>query len=267
MSRLIHILIPSLMLVAALACSDRPDNIIDHDTMAKILADIHKGEGVIQSNQRHFTNDSVKRLFRQSIYDRHGVTSDDFYSSLDWYGYHVEEFDEIYNTTIAILEDELEKAQSLAGSAAELNASAASTSMDGDSINVWRSERYRRFSSNMPTDHMSFSLRSDRFWDKGDVYIFRGKFSGVKAPVDYVMTVEYQDGTKEYMHERIAGGGWHEVGIAMNPERKANIIYGYVMCPTTERQIAMVDSITLTRTRWGGHYNYLRDKVKSYGKK
>lgn len=267
MIRLIHILLPVLLIVGAIGCSDRPSNIIDQSTMAEILADIHKGEGVIQSNQRHFTSDSLKRLFRQSIYARHGVTSDDFYASLDWYGYHIDEFDEVYNKTIAILEAELEEAQSRAGSVAEINPRNINEAIDGDSINVWRSERYRRFATNMPTDHMTFSYKSDRFWDKGDVYTFRGKFSGLKAPVDYVFTAEYQNGTKEYIHKRVSGNGWHEASIALNPELAANTVYGYVLCPTTDGQIALVDSITLVRTRWGNHYQHLRDDVKTYSKK
>jgi len=253
--------LPCLLILAiiSVACSDRPDNVLDRESMARLLADFHKGEGVIQSNQRYFPTDSSKRAFRQSIYVKHGVTSDQVYASLDWYGYHVEEFDEVYNRTIEILGEELTEAQRNIGSASEL-ALNSHVSMEGDSVDVWPSIRYRRLAANMPGDYLKFDLSSDRFWDRADVYTLRAKLSGVKAPVDYVLAVDYFDGSSEYVAKKIPGAGWHEVAIALDSAKVARQVYGYINY-VPKNEVAFIDSISLIRTRWGGHYRYLRDDV------
>ncbi len=245
------------------ACSDRPDNVLDKESMAALIADIHKGEGVIQTNNRYFVTDSAKRVFRQSIFEKHGVTSEQVYGSLEWYGYNVEKFDEVYTRAIEILEEELRVAQSNIGSAAEL-ATVRNVAIEGDSVDVWPTLRFRRFAATMPDDYLKFDLASDRFWEKGDVYTLRAKMEGLRKPVTYVMAVDYFDGSRDYISRTIPGNGWHEVALALDSAKVAHQVYGYInYVPSGE--VAFVDSVSLTRTRWGAHRRDLRKMVTSFG--
>lgn len=261
-SSLSNILLCAAVTIVAMACTSRPDDVLDKESMAAVLADLHKGEGVVQSNQREFPSDSAKRVFRQSIFARHGVTSDDVYRSLDWYGYHIEQLDEVYARTVEMLEGELEEAKANIGSASELG-KVSDVSMDGDSVDVWSGVRSRRFSRNMPSDFIRFDLNSDRYWDRGDVYTMRAKLIDTNRPVTYVIAVDYFDGSTEYLTRTLSGTGWQEVGMALDSAKVAHQIYGYIMYEPGDREVAYVDSISLMRTRWGGHYRYLRPAVKS----
>ena len=109
-------LLPLLcILLLAAACDRRPDGVLGKEDMARLLADIHKAEIVAETNTRTY-NDSLKRVLRQSVYARHGVTTEDVDSSLSWYGYNMEKYLEVYDRVIEILEKERDDARLKAGS-------------------------------------------------------------------------------------------------------------------------------------------------------
>lgn len=83
------VIILSLILAS---CSKTPGYVISEDKMAEILADIHTGEAVVESNSSSFRNDSTKRALLQSICMRHGVTTQELDTSLYWYGNNLQEY-------------------------------------------------------------------------------------------------------------------------------------------------------------------------------
>ena len=68
------------------SCDRTPDYVIKPDDMASLLVDIHKGEGVVDLNSSAYRNDSARKVLKQSIYMRHGVTAEQVDTSLEWYG-------------------------------------------------------------------------------------------------------------------------------------------------------------------------------------
>ena len=71
------------------------------------MADIHTGEAVVEQNRQYYPDDSARQVFRQSIYMKHGITPEQFDSSLSWYGHHITEYMALYDRTIEILENRL----------------------------------------------------------------------------------------------------------------------------------------------------------------
>ncbi|MDE6826066.1 MAG: DUF4296 domain-containing protein, partial [Paramuribaculum sp.] len=83
------ILLTALSAVAG-GCNPAPDGVLSPDEMAEVLADIHIGESVSETERRVFNNDSIRRVLKQSILMKHGLNSETFDSSLMWYGQHID---------------------------------------------------------------------------------------------------------------------------------------------------------------------------------
>lgn len=259
-------LLPLLcILLLAAACDRRPDGVLDKEDMARLLADIHKAEIVAETNTRTY-NDSLKRVLRQSVYARHGVTTEEVDSSLSWYGYNMEKYLEVYDRVIEILEKERDDARRKAGSASE--STDIDISFDGDSVDVWTGERLLRLAPNMPVELLPFTLTSDRNWQQGDAYTLKTKLINPSAPVDVTIVVRYREGTDEYVNTQFNGEGWHELRLATDKNRDPREVYGYISSRPAGQHTSYLDSITLVRVRENSPFNEeARRNVRTFAPK
>lgn len=240
--------------VIAGGCSSTPDGVLDKEDMATLLADIYVGESVVDNDSRTYRSDSLKRALRQSIYARNGFTVEEVDSSLKWYGRHMDKYTEVYDRTIEILEKRLEKAN-----IAVDNQTTAPTAvaLDGDSVDVWPTSRYFRIASNLPSDIIAFSLSSDRYWERGDVYSLRSKIIGGRLPAIIRLAADYYDGTTDYVSSTSAGEGWKELTLVLDSAKVASSVYGTITYPIYGSTSidgpaipVLIDSISLYRSRW-----------------
>lgn len=255
----IYILILSLVVVS---CSGRPRKVLSTDKMARVLADIHIAESIIEQDRRNFSSDSAKKALKQSVLIHNNVTSEQFDSSLSWYGYNMDKYVEVYDKVIAYIEDDITKTQALAGSSGDVSASQRYL-VEGDSVDVWPDIRFRIFSSAMPTDMITFSLNSDQNWEKGDIYNLSARMTDAKGPVELTLVSEYQDGYKDYNSSVVPGDGWHKVVLALDPDKTATNIYGILRYDAKAGEEAFMDSISLIRSRTNVGAAVLRERQKT----
>lgn len=244
------------------SCDRTPDYVIKPDDMASLLVDIHKGEGVVDLNSSAYRNDSARKVLKQSIYMRHGVTAEQVDTSLEWYGHNIEKYIEVYDKVIEQLEKELKDADvAAAGEKVQLAAI-------GDSVDAWNDTRYRRFAYGAPADNLKFSFRRDENWEEGDVYTWRMFVSNRQSPLRVTIGADYNDGTTDYITTTITSDGWNEVEFPADTARTLRYVYGMIELNPKRGEIAYVDSITLVRTRFSPD-SYKRGLVKHYsnGKK
>lgn len=236
-------------------CSGVPDEVIQPHDMAALMADIHLGEAVAEQSRSTFRSDSVKQLFKQSIYAKHGVTADEVDSSMMWYGRHVDKYAEIYAEVEEILEGRIAEANEVASTSTD-RPSMQAFEADGDSVDIWPLYRTTFLNPNFPTDRVAFVIKSDRFWDKGDVYCLR--FKGVDTPdqFDITIAVEYNEGSVDYSSAHKRGPGWQELYLHLTDTLTASQVYGVITYQPTEshsglsnRPAARIDSISLVRMR------------------
>lgn len=264
-----HISIHTLLGTTAimlLSCSTRPDYVLDPDDMAALLADIHTGEAVVENNFRHYDSDSSRSVLRQSIYAKHGVDAARVDSSMMWYGQHMDEYLEVYERTIDLLNADIAKAQEDAGSNST-DMSNQTFAFEGDSVDVWTDIRYRRLSANMPSEFIAFSLNSDNNWEKGDAYEFKYKLLGVHGTTRATLMAEYHNGTREYVSQNIGNNGWNSIKLVLDSTRTPYNVSGFIHYQPVKGEVAYIDSISLTRTRWGAHKKALRNNVKIFNLK
>lgn len=262
-SALIRFMLLPVTILLTAACGNRPDGVLDKEEMAQLMADIHIGESVVETNSSSFNNDSTKRAFRQAIYARHGLTPEMADSSLRWYGYHMEKYIEVCDRTVEILEKKLEEEQERGGSAASVGIRGGALPMEGDSVDVWYETRYRPFSRRLPTELITFYFTYDANWERGDVYIFKTKLTGTVHPAQLSIGVDYSDGHSETYSTKFTGDGWHEAIFALDSLRSAREIVGSLRYSAADAETMFADSISLTRTRIAPHNRTARQNMNA----
>ncbi|MDE6248860.1 MAG: DUF4296 domain-containing protein [Paramuribaculum sp.] len=231
------------------SCSTTPSGVIPPEKMSQLLADIFTGESVVDNNSRAFKDDSVKTALLVSIYKRHGVDAATVDSSFMWYGKHMDLYTEVYDRTIEILEDRLNKATL----AADNLGTGPSVALEGDSVDVWPSIRYLRLTPDMPSEIVPFSLSSDRHWERGDTYTLSFKLNGDEFnPTSVTIAAEYYDGTTDYTRSSLRGEGWKSITLVLDSTRAASNVFGVIAHPMGDdaSKVTLIDSISLYRTRW-----------------
>lgn len=236
------------------ACNGVPSDVIQPHDMAALMADIHLGEAVVEQSRATFPTDSVKQLFKQSIYAAHGVTAAEVDSSMMWYGRHVEKYNEVYEEVEKILDAKIAEANEIASTASE-RAPILAFEAEGDSVDIWPSYRTSFLSPNFPSDRIPFFIKSDRFWENGDIYCLR--FKAVNAPEKFDVTIagEYSNGAVDYASQQPQGDGWHQIYLHLNDTLSATGLYGAIVYQEATDYIpgrsveARIDSISLVRMR------------------
>jgi hypothetical protein len=93
-------------MMAFLTCKQKhaaaPSHLLDKDQMAKILAEIHLKEGVI-NNYAINNSDTTSFLYRKveaDIFKKYAVDTNSYYESYKYYLIHPEEFTDMYKQVI-----------------------------------------------------------------------------------------------------------------------------------------------------------------------
>ncbi|MDE6206615.1 MAG: DUF4296 domain-containing protein [Muribaculaceae bacterium] len=224
------------------ACSGVPSGVIPPDKMSKLMADVHIAEAVLDMNRSTYSNDSLRQTMKQSVFARYKVTSAEFDSSLSWYGHHIEKYMEVYDGTIDILERRLtETGNRLAAD--------ASLSIAGDSVDVWPGARYIRIGAKAPSNTVVFDYSRDHNWERGDMYTWRGKFFNTYGDSEWLIGIDYADGSSEWHNERLSGDGWREMKVQTDSLRDPVRIYGYMLMKYRPGTEVVVDSLQMVRRR------------------
>jgi hypothetical protein len=252
-----RIAIAACVTLAVISCDKTPDYVIKPNDMVSLLVDIHKGEGVIDLNSSSYRSDSLRKVMRQSIYEKHGVTSEQVDTSLVYYGHNIEKYIEIYDKVIAELETELKDADvAAAGEKVQL-------AVIGDSVDAWSDSRYRRFAYGMPSDNMKFSFKRDENWESGDTYEWKVYVVNFQYPTKWTLSADYQDGTTDYVTSSITHDGWNTIKFYGDTAKTMRTFYGVLDHPSAKGSVMYVDSISLVRTRFSPD-TYNRGMIKTY---
>lgn len=249
------ILLTALSAVAG-GCNPAPDGVLSPDEMAEVLADIHIGESVSETERRVFNNDSIRRVLKQSILMKHGLNSETFDSSLMWYGQHIDLYTKVYEHVTEILEDRITRLESEGVYNAQENSretNLASIEFDGDSVDVWTMARSYMLTDRGPVTQIPFHLTNDNNWEKGDRYIMNLTTHGLKGQLGVTMAVEYFDGSVDYFNSLIAGNGKRNIKLALDSAKNAHYVYGVISSQPVKDSRLFIDSLSLYRVRKAPH--------------
>lgn len=252
--------------VSAAACSSVPDGVLGKEDMARLMADIHTAESMLEIDRVSFRNDSARMALKQTVYARHGITAAEFDSTLVWYGHHLDKYVEVYDRVGEILQERMD--------AIDADLADLGLTVVGDSADAWGDVRSKVFDRRYPGDFLSFSIKADDTWEPGDRYMWRMKTFNNIRPVRMVMVADYDDGRSDMRSAVAEGDGWQELSLELDSTRVATRVYGSALIDIAGKERVFVDSISLVRTRvnpsryWSSRrnivpFNYGRKPVRN----
>ena len=238
-----HILWIILGVAFVVGCSHIPSYVIPKNKMINVLMDVYRGDALIESAPIEFKNDSLKKIVKQSVFEKHGITQEMFDTSLIWYGKHTEEYVEILNE----LEKRLDKKEQQV--IAEARREGEATIASGDSIDLWDFGTIRFLSHKVADSTMTFRFQPNADFRRGDAYQWQFRMLSDDVTLRAFIGANYEDGSVTYIESDLNAKGWNKLRFQTDSTRNLVQIYGGVTFKPGEKNIALIDSIQLVRTR------------------
>ncbi|MCQ2290546.1 MAG: DUF4296 domain-containing protein [Muribaculaceae bacterium] len=237
-------------------CDKAPDGVIKESDMADFLYDLYRLEAIIDMNPDAFPTDSLKRVAKQSLFKKHGITQADYDSSLVWYATNFEAYSTVHKKVIMRLnEDKKDLASEMATGPQERktdNANQQQRKMyeaKGDTADIWNDERSLMLTAGLKRGYFTFDYEPDGEHRKGDRYMLSMKMLSFNNTFGLMLAVEYSDGSVAITNRNASMDSWAELALQTDSTRNVRRIFGYINYNiTSSSTITFVDSIALVRT-------------------
>lgn len=232
------------MTLSGTACKRVPEYVIQPEEMATLMADIRTADAVITSRTREYGDPAKKLALKQAVFERNGVTMQQFDTSMIWYGHNIGKYQEVTDRSIEILEERLKEATVRA-------AGEAAMTVAGDSVDIWNGPSSFTLTRRSPSPFISFSYDTDQNWEPGDIYTFRARFMVQPLEGSWNITAEYDDGAVEIVATSLSSADprRQEIVLATDSTRKAVRLGGWLRVTPDGMKPVIIDSISLTRRR------------------
>ena len=159
LSRLFAVLLSGLLLAA---CNNRPDYVIDEETMTALLTDVHMAEGLVEVQSGEDDPDYGQKVMA-AVMLKHHVTREQYDTSLVWYSQNLKRLIKIYKQVDKNLAESTENWERLAEAKREFGGFEA-----GDSVNLWQVNPYVVLDEARLTHYRVWTLPTDSTFDVGD---------------------------------------------------------------------------------------------------
>lgn len=246
-----------LILFVALAmlssCKKTPDYVISEDEMAELMADIETANAVVEMDFRDYSNDSSKIILLKSILEKHGVTEQQFDTSLMWYGHNLDIYRDVYKHTVELLQDRQKDIVAEAKEAGE------KMTLAGDSVDIWQGSRYSIFTKKQFGDYaqVDFSIPADENSRLGDRYYWKLRLYNALAEGHALLGVDYSDGSSEFQTKEVHSDETVELSVQSDSLVNVTRIYGYMLYEMKDEDAVFADSLSLYRSRLNSErYNF-----------
>lgn len=157
MKKILYILI---FIVGMTACSSDSSDVLSMGEMEDILYDIHLSQNIMDdyNRDRKVYNEITNR---EAIFRKYGITQAEWDSSYNYYCRHADKLYEIYEGLSERIRSEV---IDLGG-----DVSLDETTLSGDTVNIWNSERNFILMQQTPYNLNKFAVTADSTFKAGDV--------------------------------------------------------------------------------------------------
>ena len=265
---LLHISLLMLLVLSLTSCDKTPRGVISVNDMADLIADLEIAEVYMESHASEFSNDSSKLVLKQSIFKKHGITNEDYDSSLVWYAHNMEDYVKAHDKAMLKLQGQYEKVRKnrdkntpdatgreAMGYASGGNVPHGSGARhpklaiaNGDTIDLWQGKRSFMLTQGARRGFIPFDIVPDADKQKGDRYQLAYKLTRGGNDFKVSLNVDYTDGATSQVSRASSNDGWATFDVQSDTARQVRRVYGYVSYNIKQGSIAYVDSIMLVRT-------------------
>lgn len=184
MNRVIISLVVLVVLCFGACKPGTPSQFIQPAEMEDILVEYHLARSAASENGDWDTQNYNRMLYMDAVLQKHGLTPEQFDSSLVYYYTRSDRFIDIYQRVVARLEDQ---AVLLGASEGEIGRF-ASLDNQGDTANIWPHNTTMLLFPRPPYHCYEFSFVGDSTFRAGDTFLFQ-----------FISDFVYQSGTKDAM--------------------------------------------------------------------
>ena len=236
-----------IILVAAIAsCDSGKVRILSKGKMEKVLYDYHLAQGMMNMNDP----ESGRLIY--AVFEKHGITEEEFDSSLVYYNIHQEDMSDIYTHLRERYEEE-EKNLRLQSGSSEMS---ALLSDSRDTTDIWSGAAIIVLRDNPMYRSHSFSIKTDTSFYQGDQFILTLNNDMIRQNQDnqddnvvVSVSVRYDDGFTIADTRSFYSSGPQQLKISSDPKRHISQVNGFFHYQTGEkaRALAVIRDIRLVR--------------------
>ncbi len=157
-----------LALVIFSSCEKSTTHVISKGKMKKVLYDFHLAQAMSEDlpyNEREKATDYI-----QAVFDKHGITQEEFDSAVVWYNAHNEDLQDIYKDLQTLYTQEQEQLQLTTGN----DAVAAFITEGGDTANIWSGPSTILLRNRNVLNLSKFTIKTDSTFHHDDKFILMG---------------------------------------------------------------------------------------------
>jgi len=270
---LLHISLLLTIVMALVSCDRTPSGVMSVNKMADLIADLQLADAYIDSHISEFNSDSSKQVIKQSVFKKHGITQQDYDSSLVWYAHNMEDYIKAHDKAIGKLKEQYDKLDRGGnGESKELTISEGGKAIHeagmpqnvaksrtkrlqkigsaaGDTIDLWTGKRYYMLAQGAKRGFITFDVQPDADYKPGDRYQLAYFLTRGNNEFKVSMNVDYTDGATSQIARGTNSDGWVIIDVQSDTARHVRRIYGYVSYDIKRGQTAYVDSLMLLRSR------------------
>lgn len=279
-----HISILLFLVLSLLACGRTPRGVMSVNKMADVIVDLQLADAYIESHSQDFDSDSSKLVLKQSVFRKHGISQQDYDSSLVWFAHNMEDYYRAYDKAVKKLQNRYDKLD-VAGNDApgELMAEGVplgepthhatprnsrpqipahlkklNTDAKADTFDLWQGRRDHVLTQGAGRGFITFDIQPDAGKQRGDRYQLAYRLARCGNEFKVCLAVDYTDGATSQITRGTNSDGWVMVDLQSDTARQVRRIYGYVSYDMKPGHVAVVDSLMLLRTHLNkGNYGYI----------
>jgi len=225
-----YILVLALLTLLGSSCIKRPAGVLSDKKMAPVIADLELAEAYMQT-QRGSTNESERRATVDRIIESHGLTREQFDTTMAWYGRNNDSYFEL----CTLVEKELaQRRQRISGG----------KSMEIETSDLWPYPRLSVLSRLSCSDAFDFSLPT--------VDVQSGQQIELKMRINRnidgtaMLGVEYDNGTKGYFTRTVSNSRHLKLTFQTDTAHTVTRIFGNILLKNNAVLPLWIDSIYLS---------------------
>ena len=243
-----RILVIGLVVLATIlfACNRVPSDIIDTKTMELLLIDIHKAEAYMENNRYIANNKKAQDSVKNSVFTKHGVTSEEFETSVEWYGANLEMYIDIYDKIIEKLQEEDNTLLALMNNQEDMF---IGMTRSGDTVNIWNRNPHYLFEGKLNNNLLTFTVPYDDNFKEEDFFKLKFKISSYNEsqyPAQVILAIKASRDSTYFTKKEIAINGWDSVEIQSTGVIR-RVMGSFYVPAVPEWKVTQIDSISLER--------------------
>ena len=243
------VLLIIILVVCTLSCDNSSDKVVSKSKMEQVLYDYHLAQALIATlpeEERY-----KAEMYIESVYEKNGITHEEFDSSMVYYNRHADELKDIYNNLHDRFTVINEKLQLQTG-----NNEMMTFSENGDTTNIWGGKKLIVLHNKEILNKDIFTIKADTSFHKGDRFILKANTRLVNSErrsrnyrLTMCLTVNYSDGKAISEYQHIMSSSAKQITLNTDRTKEIEQVNGFFYYEGLydERNFIIIDNIELIK--------------------